>query len=156
MKQNVGYNLLRPLSTRRSAPHLVKPLHTTHYGLIGTDHVQLYYKVYQFQAHFILYVVLFQKFIKPQTNIFFLLALFFEKSLLMDPRISTTARYKTLLAPVVTCTLVQSLFVTVLFALHDSGPNIGIAYTPCQRLSPLLLDHGRKWLGGMAKPMRAT
>jgi hypothetical protein len=38
MKQNVGYNLPRPLSTRRSAPHLVKPLHTIHYGLIGTNH----------------------------------------------------------------------------------------------------------------------
>jgi hypothetical protein len=81
-----------------------------------------------FQAHFILYVVLFQKFIEPQT-IFFTLIILLKNPCLKDPGISTTVRYKTLLAPFVTCTLVLSILVSVLFALHDSGSNIGIAYT---------------------------
>jgi hypothetical protein len=99
-----------------------------------------------FLAHFILYVVLFQNFIKNW--IFFLtLIILLKIPCSKDPGISTAVGYKTLLAPLVTCTMVLSLLVTVLFAQHDSGCNIR---------NHILLDHGRKWLGGMAKPKRAT
>jgi hypothetical protein len=46
-KQGLDYNHSKPISTRRSEPHLVTHHHSTLYDLIDADHEQPYYMIYE-------------------------------------------------------------------------------------------------------------